>query len=278
MGQIDFSKLNERMAQQGNGGQGNSSDRPRVGFFTLKNDGDEAIVRFMHDSPADFDILAVHPMVVDGKNRKVSCLRDPQDPVDACPLCAAEKQLQYRMYIHLIEYRPGEDGHMQAIPRVWERPTAYASTLNNYYKDYGPLSDVLFKVRRNGAAGSTSTTYDIIFANPNVYKPEMYPKHAELFEGYKALGNAVIDKNYTELAQMVNGSQSAPAGGYRAPEYNKAYSAPTSQQPTTPSSQGYQSTQPAYTAPAAQPARTYVPNAAASQDGAAPARPRRYYQ
>lgn len=280
MAQIDFSKLNERMSQQGAAPAGNNDGRPRVGFFTLKNDGDEAIVRFMHDSPADFDIVAVHPVVVDGKNRKVNCIRDPQEPVDNCPFCAAGKSLQYRFYIHLIEYRPGEDGHMQAIPRVWERPTAFATMLNNYIQDLGPLSNILCKVRRNGAAGSTNTTYTITpNLNPNVYNPEMYPKHPELFEGYKAVGNAVLDRNYNELAQMV-GSASAPAASAptysRAPQQNAApaYSAPQA----APAQPAYQPTQPAYSMPTQQPARTYVPNAPAGQDTAAPARPRRFYQ
>ena len=45
---IDFNNMS--------GGANNNS----VGFFSLKNDGDEAIVRIMHDNTASFDILTEH--------------------------------------------------------------------------------------------------------------------------------------------------------------------------------------------------------------------------
>ena len=35
----------------------NSQQQNGVGFFTLKNDGDSAIVRFMEESVNDFDLL-----------------------------------------------------------------------------------------------------------------------------------------------------------------------------------------------------------------------------
>ena len=63
-------------------------DSTRVGFFKLNDDGDEAIVRIMHDSPATFDIVAVHPFEVGGRFRNINCIRDPRDSVEKCPFCS----------------------------------------------------------------------------------------------------------------------------------------------------------------------------------------------
>lgn len=250
MGQIDYSYFSS-IPQGGNGGNG-----PRVGYFSLKNDGDEAVVRIMHDSPADFDIVATHQHNIGGKFKRVNCIRDPKEPVDNCPFCAAGKPIQYRMYVHLLEYRPGEDGRIQAIPKVWERPAAYANSLKNLLTEYGPLSDLVFKVKRNGAAGSTSTTYDLIYANPAVYKPELYPKKADAFKDYRATGNAVIDKTYEELMAMLNEGPAPAAQAQPGYQYQA--------QPAYQTQPAYQAQpQQAYQAPVARtPARTYQPVAA----------------
>ena len=60
-----------------------------VEFFTLANDGDEAIVRFMYDDVSQFNIMTVHSIQVGGKWRKVNCIREPQESTDICPLCAS---------------------------------------------------------------------------------------------------------------------------------------------------------------------------------------------
>ena len=179
-----------------------SSAPSYVRYFSLKNDGDEAVVRIMHDSPEDFDIIGTHQVVVNGRNRRVSCLRDPMDPIEKCPLCENGTPLQYRLYVHLLEYVHGDDGQIQVIPKVWERPATFANTLKNYCDEYGNLSDCIFRIKRNGKAGSTSTTYDILYANPKVYTDVAYPKKSELLEEYTALGNACMDMSYADMVKL----------------------------------------------------------------------------
>lgn len=174
-----------------------------VGFFTLKNDGDEAIVRIMHDSIEDFDIQTTHPIQVSGKFRSVSCLRTPTEPLEKCPICQSGARVNQRIFVRLVQYTMGADGTVTAEPKVWERSTQYATILRNMLNEYGPLSDVIFKIRRNGAARSVNTTYDIMYANPANYNSPAYAKMPELFEGYSTLGTAVLNKNYEELAQFV---------------------------------------------------------------------------
>ena len=201
---------------------------PYVGFFTLKNDGDEAIVRIMHDSPEDFDIVAVHQTTVDGKFRNVSCLRSPSDPMDMCPFCAANKKFATRLYIHLIQYVRDENNQIVAQPKVWERSTAYAKQLAEYINEYGPLSDMIFKIKRSGAKGSMDTTYTIIPANAKLYPEDIYVKDAEALADYQALGHAVLDKNYEEMMAMLDGAPTTQQSAAPArPAYTPAPVRPT---------------------------------------------------
>lgn len=266
MGKINWNDFQARAAelearqQQMNG--------PYVGFFTLKNDGDEAIVRIMHDSPEDFDILAVHQTTVDGKFRNVSCLRSPSDPMDMCPFCAANKKFATRLYIHLIQYVRDENNQIVAQPKVWERSTAYAKQLAEYINEYGPLSDMIFKIKRSGAKGSMDTTYTIIPANAKLYPEDIYVKDAEALADYQALGHAVLDKTYEEMMAMLDGVPTTQQSATPArPAYTPAPARPTFDQVA-------QAATPAYAPVPQQPvaeARTYrEPTAAPTQPAYAP--------
>lgn len=218
MAQINF---NDFLATQNNNqnaakGEGKGSG---VGFFSLKNDKDFAIVRIMHDSTDDFDIVAGHRMTVNDKLRMVNCIRSAHEPVENCPLCSAGKNLEYRLYIHLIEYVKNDEGKIIPIPRVWERSASYVNTLTNLIQEYGPLSENIFKITRNGEKGSKSTTYDIMYGSPKVYSNELYPMRPDAFKNYKAVGNMVLDYQYDKLAELVGGS---PAANEATPKYESA--------------------------------------------------------
>jgi hypothetical protein len=178
----------------------NQTTRSSVGFFSLKNDGDEAVVRIMHDSTDTFDIVSTHAIQLGGKFRRVNCCRSPYDPVDVCPLCASGNASQQRFYIHLVQYERDEHGKIVAVPKVWERSVSYAKTIKDLITTYGPLSNVLLIIKRSGAAGSMDTKYSIMYAPPNVYNDTTYPKiDSAVFDNYKALGIAVMDKTPEEI-------------------------------------------------------------------------------
>ena len=71
------------------GGSGGGS------FFSLKDDKDTAQVRFMYNSLEDVVGYAVHEIEVGGKKRYINCLREYNQPVDDCPLCAAKYTYLY---------------------------------------------------------------------------------------------------------------------------------------------------------------------------------------
>lgn len=185
--------------------EGGSVGRNRINFFSLKNDGEEAIVRFEVDSATDFDIHSIHQYTI-GTNRfsKVNCLRsNPQEPLDKCPMCEAGIPLKYQLYIKLIEYTKDENGQVVATPKVWERSASYCNTLKSLITEYGPLSRCIFKVKRNGAPGDMKTRYDIFFANPQIYRPDLYRDDKSLFEGYSVEGSCILDFDKNTLLEVM---------------------------------------------------------------------------
>lgn len=198
MAQISFEAY-QKYAEQRTAQQ----NATRIKYFSLKDDGNEAIVRIMHDSTADFDMCVIHE-VKDGQyTKKINCLREAGEPFDNCPLCAIGAKVVSRIYIHLIEYTPDENGNIVATPKIWERSASYAATLRDYINEYGPLSDVIFKIKRNGKRGSQDTTYNITYCRPEVYRPDLYPK-VDLFNGYKAVGAAVESLNFNQMDQLAD--------------------------------------------------------------------------
>lgn len=221
MGKLNWQEFQKKVEEQEARTQGSG-----VRFFGLKNDGDKAIVRFMHNSPDDFDLVAVHGVKVDNKFRNISCLRNPSDPIDMCPLCAAKMRLSLTCYIHMIVYERDDQGKIVPTPMIWERSASYAKKLANLIQEYGPLSESIFTITRNGAARSVNTTYDIMYGSPKVYTDEMYPAVPNAFADYTSVGHACLGKTYQELNEMLakgsitsNEEQSAPVQPAAAPVY-----------------------------------------------------------
>lgn len=176
-----------------------------VEFFNLKNDNDEAIVRIMHDSINDFEILTTHEIREDGKYRgRVNCIRNPKDDLNKCPLCAANVPVNQRMYIHLIHYVPDENGNIIPKAKIWERNVFYANQIKSYIDNYGPMSDIICKIVRKGKPGDQKTRYDIIpNLNKQVYRDDIYVKDTSLFENYRTLGTVVQERSYEDLVTYI---------------------------------------------------------------------------
>lgn len=246
MAKVNFNNLDEAEMNVGGSNGGPGSD---VGFFTLKNDNDEAVVRFMCDSTDDFEILTVHDIQVGQRYRKVNCIRDPREPLDNCPLCKNGTRISNRFFIKMIQYVKQADaqGNVTIVPKamMWERSTAYAKTLKSYLDNYGPLSDVICKIIRHGKAGDMQTTYEIV---PNlskaVFPDNIYVKDTNLFGDFNAFGTIVMDKSFEEMSHFLatgdfpqkpqanNNAQPAPQAApqpqvapqqtYAQPQYNPA--------------------------------------------------------
>lgn len=191
MGRISFDDANS---------VSNGSNSEQINFFSL-NDGSEAVVRFMDDSVSDFEILALHNIELNGKYRKVSCLRNPHDNIDKCPFCNAGFKITNRVFFKLIHYYI-DGNQVKAVPEVWDAPYSIAKTLSKYIQDYGPLSDYLCKITRQGT--KLDTTY-IISPNlsKNMYPDDIFVKDNSRFDNYNALGRIVLDKSFSDMEYFI---------------------------------------------------------------------------
>ena len=72
-----------------------------AGFFSLKGDGDSAVVRFLYNDVDDVEGYAVHEVEIDDKKRYVNCLRDYNSPIDDCPFCRAKKYQIAKLFVPL---------------------------------------------------------------------------------------------------------------------------------------------------------------------------------
>ena len=200
----DFIKMQQQKANRA----AQADDSKRVTPFFSLRDGEETVVRFAYSAPEQVydDIVLVHQMQIDGKNRNINCIRNLNEPIDKCPLCKAGVPIKQRVFIRLVEYTREDDGSIKLTPRIWDRPangqSSYINILNNLFVEYGDISDLVFKIRRTGS--KLDTTYSILPANPSVYNAQLYPKDFEAFKDFKVVGTwAVLDKSYNDLAAMV---------------------------------------------------------------------------
>ena len=181
-----------------------SNPSSAVGFFSLKNDGDEAIVRFIHDDTNSFEILGTHAIQLNGKFRRINCIRTPMQPVSSYPFCDKGENIDYRFFIHLLQYVKNPDGSVSAEPKVWERSMSYANKMKEYINNYGPMSDVICKIVRHGKPGDMKTEYEIIpNLNKQIYRDDIFVKRTDYFDDYKSLGRVVLDKNVDEIKEYL---------------------------------------------------------------------------
>lgn len=160
-------------------------------FFSLKNDKDTATVRFMYNSLAEVEGYAVHEIDVDGKKRYVNCLREYNEPIDVCPLCAARQRVLAKLFVLLYDADAGE-------VKVWDRGKSFFSKLSSLCARYNPLVSTVFEIERNGKKGDTNTTYETFVVETDETTLEDLPEIPEL------LGTLILDKTYEELQYFLD--------------------------------------------------------------------------
>ena len=173
-------------------------------YFSLKDDKDFAYIRFAYATYEEFlktvDIVDVHR--IQDKDHKfpqaVACLREKGDPKEKCPLCAkgddTEKKVSTKVYLKVIEYVPtekntnkftkNEQGVIEPTAKIWERPGTFVDDVLPYIEDGDATK--LFKVVRNGVAGNTKTTYNLIPMQKEIYPDTLFVKDFSGFDDYKA--------------------------------------------------------------------------------------------
>lgn len=199
--------------------EGNYGGNRDIKFFSLKNDRESAVVRFIQSTVDDFEIVAVHEVEIATQNgiskRKVSCLREANDPIDKCPFCETNQKLQKKFFVHLVKYEQSQSGEITCTPMVWERPLSFAKELAEKISLYGtPLSNNVFMVTRIGAPKDTKTSYTVDYLPPERFPDTIYKKMEESFKDYKAVGGIVLNKTAQEMIAFVRD------GRFPAPQVN----------------------------------------------------------
>ena len=279
MAKISFNDL----SQDTSATSGTSNNQ--VSFFNLA-DGEEAIVRILIDSTDDFDIHTIHNVEMQGYQygRKMNCLRNPLDPIEACPLCAAGKKLDQKLFIRIIQYTiDNQTNTLIPTAKIWERGVRDrkfgTQALKSYLDTYGPLSDIICKITRTGTG--LNTEYTPIFGlniMPNTkerYKDEFYIKDTTIFGDYSPLGGAILNKTANEYAQFLltgsfpqtNNQQNIPQPQVTPRTYEQTpvnnvppmNTAPTYPQEAPAANYAYTSPQQAYNTPTQENVRPTMP-------------------
>lgn len=167
------------------GGQGGG------GFFSLKNDKDVATVRFMYNTIDDVDGFAVHEVEIDGRRRYINCLREYNEPIENCPLCAAKNRVLAKLFVRLY------DEESQEV-KIWDRGKTFFSKLASLTARYNPLVSTPFEIERNGKKGETSTTYETFALPTDDITLDDLPEATNL------LGTFILDKTFEELEFFVD--------------------------------------------------------------------------
>lgn len=190
-----------------------------IEFLKLKDDGDFATVRFLIEDKNDhlgLETISYHEVNINGKKRKVNCLREVGDNASVCPLCSNKNydRLGVAYYIHLIEYEKKKkaDGTWEytgeANYKVFERGKQFQSKItllmSRYANQYKPVFDII----RSGVANSLKTDY-MILENTQV-NPEEFELLEEDWSNRKSvLGILVLDKTFEELVYFVENGKFA---------------------------------------------------------------------
>ena len=213
------------------GGSGGSS------FFTLKDDGDIARVRFMYNSMEDVVGYAVHEVEIDGKKRYVNCLRAYNEPKSKCPFCNANSFQRAKLYIPLYDIDNDE-------VKIWERGKNFFAKMSALCARYSsattPLVSHTFEIERHGKKGDTGTTYEIFPTGEDDITLEDLPEIPEV------LGTIILDKTADDMEYYLDNDcfpnndgapkRSEPARSERAERNYREESQPTGRR--TPSRRG----------------------------------------
>ena len=105
-------------------------------FFRLDNVGDTMNARIMHKSVDTIEKFDVHPIMTEGKRRRIKCLGE------GCPLCANGADKVSRIFVHLYDY--GTQKHL-----VWDRTDKILGKLKEIESDWGGLNAVPVRITRD---------------------------------------------------------------------------------------------------------------------------------
>lgn len=173
------------------------SPEGNTNYFSLKNDGDKAQVRIMYENINDVEGHCVHKVKQkNGQFTYVECLRNYEDPIDCCPLCASkvngDSKLMSRIWVPM--YITEES---RAV--LWERGKSFwKDQLYPLMVEKGePFCAHVFTVERHGAAGDIETTYELIDEGADHITLDDFDEIPD------PVGTIIQEKTFEELERFV---------------------------------------------------------------------------
>lgn len=160
-----------------------------AGYFSLKGDGDSAIVRFLYNDVDDVEGYAVHEVEIDGKKRYVNCIREYNQPVDDCPFCREHYPQFAKLFIPI--YNVDEDK-----VQVWERGKKFFQKISGICSRYNkaPIVAQTFEIVRSGKPGDKQTSYEIYRTDDPADKTTL-----DDFDMPDILGGTIFDKTADDM-------------------------------------------------------------------------------
>lgn len=159
-------------------------------YFSLANDGDYAKVRLMYNDMKDVELFSVHEVEVNGQTYWVNCLREYDQPVDNCPLCAAGNKIQVKMWVPLYLEDTKE-------VKIWERGRTFVSKLQSAERRFNPLVSNVFEIERNGKKGDQNTTYELIHISQDNKQLQDLPELPQI------VGTVVKELTFEQLQEFL---------------------------------------------------------------------------
>lgn len=170
------------------------------GYFSLKDDGDKATVRFMYNSVSDIETYSVHDVTINGFNKHVDCLKDAEGN-GVCPFCEKGVKRTARTFFKLYNVDNG-------AVEIWDCGIKRAPGLENILKmSRSPkLVNDVFEIVRHGKAKSTDTTYELIYKSSDDVTLDDLPNSPDLYSKY------ILKKSPEEMEYYITHNEFKPTG------------------------------------------------------------------
>lgn len=189
MAGFDFNQ-EELYVPKGNEQQFN---REKIKFLKLEDDGWYATVRFLYGPGEIFRGETVHNTAEQGQMPKyVPCLKEPNDPIEVCPLCAAGNRIQAQYFMPVYVYsitsnvRGVETTTDVNDVMIFQRGATFQGNIKSIIRQSGnkPIVCSTFRIVRNGAKGAQGTTYTVEYVGQDDATIDQFPPRPEVLGSY----------------------------------------------------------------------------------------------
>ncbi len=161
-----------------------------VDYFSLKDDGDTAKVRILHEDDSDLEVILVHKVEVEGNERWIECLEED------CPFCETYTKPTIKLFIILYD-------HADEKLKCWERGPSMLDQLFGFIDRYGHLNNRDYDIVRHGKKGNKKTTYQLFPGDEKGPIKDSKGNEIEMPERPKVYGRFVLQMTKEEMLDHI---------------------------------------------------------------------------